>query len=518
MKTPIILLCLLLAGTTTRADDRSSPADVAGPFQPTWESLAAYQCPEWFRDAKLGIWAHWTAQSVPEEGDWYARKMYLEGNSRYKFHVAHYGHPSKFGFKDIDHLWCAEKWEPQKLIALYKRAGARYFVALANHHDNFDCYDSKYQPWNSVNIGPKRDIVGEWAKAARGAGLRFGVTVHAARAWSWFEPAQGSDTTGPLKGVRYDGALTSADGKGTWWEGYDPQDLYAQNHEPGAKPSREYCDKFYNRTIDLIDKYRPDLLYFDDGTLPLGDVDQRYGLQIAAHLYNASVSQHGRNQAVMNTKGLREQQRRCLVWDIERRTPSRIQPLPWQTDTCIGSWHYARSYFTNHGYKTPRDVIHLLADVVSKNGNLLLNVPIRGDGTIDADEVACLEGLAEWMSVNGEAIFATRPWKVFGEGRSATAAEDNRDRLVDKKAKPFSAQDVRFTTSKDGASLYAIVLGAQDAPVRIRTLAGVKVAGVTLLGSEARVVWKQDGEGLEIRPVGAWPSKFAVVFKIALPA
>ncbi len=172
-----------------------------------------------------------------------------------------------------------------------------------------------------------------------------------------------------------DGTLTKADGKGTWWDGYDPQDLYAQNYKPGARPSPDYCDKFYNRTIDLIDKYQPDLLYFDDSVLPLGDVDQRYGLQIAAHLYNSSIKQHGQNEAVMNTKGLREQQRHCLVWDIERRIPSHVEPLPWQTDTCIGDWHYAKSYVANHGYKKPEEIIHLLADIVSKNGNLLLNIP-----------------------------------------------------------------------------------------------------------------------------------------------
>jgi alpha-L-fucosidase len=505
MTTKLLVLSLMIIAGAKAGNCAEAPAMLPvakGPFQPSWESLASYQCPEWFRDAKFGIWAHWSAQCVPEQGDWYARKMYMEGNSRYKYHVAHYGDPAKVGFKDIDHLWRAEKWDPERLISLYKRAGARYFVALANHHDNFDCYDSRYQPWNSVNIGPKRDIVGDWAKAARAAGLRFGITVHAARAWTWFEVAQA-----------YDGKLAQADGRGTWWDGYDPQDLYAQNHWPGDKPHAAYCRKFYNRTIDLIDKYRPDLLYFDDGVLPLGDVDPQYGLRIAAHLYNASIQQHGQNEAVMNTKGLREPQRKCLVLDIERRRSGRIEPLPWQTDTCIGGWHYASACFKNHSYKRPQEIVHLLADIVSKNGNLLLNIPVRGDGTIDADEVACLEGIAGWMAVNGEAIYATRPWKVFGEG---PASDGSHELLEKKQPVSYTAQDIRFTRSKDGNTVFAIVLGLPQKPMRIKSLATAKVSSITLLGGEEKLRWRQEANALEIQPARSWPCQYAVAFKIAL--
>lgn len=199
-----------------------------GPFEPTWESLTRnYRVPEWFRDAKFGIWAHWSAQCVPEQGDWYARRMYLQGDSAYDYHVRTYGHPSKFGFMEIDNLWKAERWDPEALMRLYARAGAKYFFALANHHDNFDNYSSKHHAWNSVNIGPKKDIVGTWANVARAHGLRFGVSNHSAHAWHWFQSAYGYDAEGPLAGVRYDAArLTSPDGKGRWWEGLDPQELY----------------------------------------------------------------------------------------------------------------------------------------------------------------------------------------------------------------------------------------------------------------------------------------------------
>jgi len=204
-----------------------------GPFKPTLESLSAYQVPDWYRDAKFGIWAHWGPQCQPEMGDWYAQKMYVFNGPIYKFHVQKYGHPSKFGFKDVCNEWKAEKWDPVALIALYKKAGAKFFAAMANHHDNMDMWDSTYQPWNSVKIGPKKNIVGGWEKATRDAGLRFAISCHGAHTWDWQQTARDSDTSGPLAGVPYDGLMTKADGKGKWWEGLDPQDLYAQYHPKG---------------------------------------------------------------------------------------------------------------------------------------------------------------------------------------------------------------------------------------------------------------------------------------------
>jgi len=523
---------LAVAALVTSCQTVKQAPVAEGPFQPSWDSLKHYQCPEWFQDAKFGLWAHWTAQCVPEQGDWYARRMYETGSADYKYHVANYGHPSKFGFKDVDNLWKAEKWDPEKLMDLYVRAGAKYFVALANHHDNLDCYDSKYQPWNTLNVGPKKDIVGTWAKVAREHGLRFGVTVHAAHAWSWFEPAQGADKDGPLRGVPYDGKLTKADGKGLWWEGLDPQDLYAQNHTPGKKlvwdwdaskgssvPDKAYSEKLFNRTIDLIDKYQPDLLYFDDHVLPLYPVSD-IGLRIAAHYYNANMQWHGgRNEAVLNGKVLSEEQRRCMVWDIERGQSDRIEPFVWQTDTCIGQWHYNRKTFVEHKYKKPATVITMLVDIVSKNGNLLLNVPVKGDGTIDADEVACLEGVAKWMAVNSECIYGTRPWKVSGEGAALkSAAPIKAQGFNEGKNKPYTAEDIRFTT-KAGA-LYATCLAVPKAAVRIQSLgtdaklAGQAVAAVQLLGSTAKLDWKQEPGALVIQLPPALPSDYATVFKV----
>jgi len=459
-----------------------------GPFQPEWQSLKQYKTPEWYKDAKFGIWAHWGAQCQPEQGDWYARFMYDEGSRQYNFHVKKYGHPSKFGFKDVINVWKAENWNPAQLMELYKRAGAQYFVGMASHHDNLDNYNSKYQPWNSVNMGPKKDIIGGWAKAAREQGLRFGVSVHSAHAWLFYETAQRSDKKGDLTGIPYDGKLSKKEGKGAWWEGFDPQELYAQNHilsqgsdneanihkqwdwNNGATiPDKAYCNKFLNRTIDLIDQYDPDLIYFDDTAVPFWPVSDA-GLKIAAHLYNNSINKKGKLEAVLNGKVLNEEQRQCMVWDIELGRSNRLEPFVWQSDTCLGHWHYDRSVYENHRYKTAKTVIYNLIDIVSKNGNMLLSVPVRGDGTIDSDETAVVEEIARWMKTNGECIFSTRPWKIFGEGPAQESDNPLKAQGFNEGGgKPFSSLDYRFTTK--GNTLYVIALGwPEDGKALIKSL------------------------------------------------
>jgi alpha-L-fucosidase len=501
-------------------------------FKPKWESLAQYRVPDWFQDAKFGMWAHWGPQCQPERGDWYARGMYQEGSDQYKFHIEKYGHPSKFGFKDVIHEWKAENWNPEELVSLYKKAGAKYFVALANHHDNFDLYNSKHQPWNSTKLGPRKDLIGGWAKAAKNNHLPFGVSVHASHAWSWLEVAQRSDKSGPYAGVPYDGKITAADGKDQWWNGYDPQDLYAQNHPLSensfdngsihkqwrwgngvAVPTKEYCEKFYNRVIDLIDQYNPELVYFDDTALPLWPVSDA-GLRIAAHLYNNSIRKNGKLRAVLNGKVLDELQRKCMVWDIERGQSNQIEPFPWQTDTCIGGWHYDRRIYDNNKYKSAKTIIHTLADIVSKNGNLLLNIPVRGDGTIDDKERVVVEGIAEWMQMNSESIYATRPWKVFGEGPAmVTAAPLNAEGFNEGKGKPFGPEDIRFTVK--GKILYAIILGMPvEKKVLIRSIKTANSVGVSLLGNKGKLSAEQTTEGLKVSLPELINGNHAYVLKI----
>jgi alpha-L-fucosidase len=500
-----------------------------GPFQPTWESLSAYKVPDWYRDAKFGIWAHWGPQCQPEMGDWYGQRMYQEGNAAYKFHCEKYGHPSKFGFKDVCNEWKADKWEPEKLIALYKRAGAKFFAAMAHHHDNFDNWDSKYQPWNSLAIGPKKDMVGGWAKAARAAGLRLAISSHSDRAWSWYQDAQRADAAGPMAGVRYDGLMTKADGKGKWWDGLDPQDLYAQYHEPGkygwnlsGNPpvAKAYIDKFFYRIIDLIDKYQPDLLYFDDTVLPIYPVSD-IGLRIAAYLYNTNMTRNGgKLEAVLTGKGLNAEQRRALVLDVERGVTNGGETLPWQTDTCIGSWHYERSVFEQHKYKTSAQVVQMLIDIVSKNGNLMLSVPVRGDGTIDEDEVACVEGIGKWMGPNGEGIYATRPWKVYGEGPSTIASNQSRGQFGGARdVRPYTAEDFRFTVK--GETVYAFMMGwPADGKATIKSLAQGsenfprEVAKVEMLGAGGSLTFTRNASGLVVNLPEKKPNDYAYALKI----
>jgi alpha-L-fucosidase len=512
----------------------------AGPFSPSWNSLSSYQTPEWFKNAKFGIWAHWGPQCQPEYGDWYAREMYMEGSRQYKYHLEKYGHPSKFGFKDVINEWKAELWDPESLMALYKKAGAKYFVSLANHHDNFDLYASKYQKtWNSTKLGPKKDIVGGWAKAAKSNDLRFGVSVHAAHTWSWMETAQRSDKNGAFAGIPYDGKIIKADGKGKWWQGIDPQELYEQNHPLSenshdngmihrqwdwgngvAAPSKAYIDKFYNRTIELIDKYDPDLMYFDDTALPFCQIDNS-GLKIAAHMYNKSIKENGELEAVITGKILNEIQKKSMVWDIERGQSNQIEPIPWQTCTCIGSWHYDRTIYNNKRYKSAKTVVHMLADVVSKNGNLLLSIPVRGNGTIDEQEHAIVEQIGEWMAVNSEGIFDTRPWKVFGEGPAMEIAAPLRAQGFNEGGKHFGSSDIRFTT-KDNA-VYAIVMGWPDNGITlIKSLAEGKsymekgISKVELVGSGQKLTFTQNSDGLVVNlPENQPKNSYAFTLKIS---
>ena len=533
-KLNLLLLGCSLATALAQTNPLNLPPIAEGPFKPEWDSLANYQtAPEWYRDAKFGIWAHWGPQCEPEHGDWYARGMYEEGSGNYKSHIKEYGHPSTNGFKDVIRVWKAERFDPDQLVKFYKDNGAKIFMALANHHDNFDLYDSKHQPWNAVALGPKKDLIGGWAKAARKHGLRFGVSVHASHTWMWYEPAQGADKTGPLAGVPYDGRLTKADGKGLWWDGLDPQELYAQNHAPGkyhwewdatkgsSVPDAAYMEKFFKRTKQLWDDYQPDQIYFDDTVLPFHGVTDEIGLKLAAHFYNTRLDKNGRTEAVMNGKWLAETQRRALVYDIERGKAHDILPQPWQTDTCIGSWHYDRGVFERKEYKSAASVVKMLADIVSKNGILMLNVPLRRDGQPDEQEIEIVKEIGAWLTVNGEAIYATRPWKIYGEGPSTQAAEKGQfDGQTDVSKKPFTPEDIRFTQSKDGKTLYAVVLELpKEARVTIKSLASGspqwsgEIGVVELLGG-GKLKFTRDTNGLHISLPEKFDGKIAVALKI----
>jgi alpha-L-fucosidase len=465
-----------------------------GPVTPSWESLAShYRVPEWFRDAKFGIWAHWGPQCQPEWGDWYARLMYQPGRqpwfpkeTAYEHHLKHYGHPSRTGFIDVIGRWKAENWDPAYLSKRYAAAGARYFMAMACHHDNFDNFASRHHAWNSTRVGPKRDILAGWQPAVAQAGMKFGVSNHSSHAWHWYQVAYGYDPEGPMRGKRYDAYwLTKRHGRGKFWEGLDPQELYTGRYyvapdgirtnqamwewhdkrdgqwiEAAPPFNPQFVRKWLLRQNQMVDDYQPDLIYFDDSGLPLGQA----GLDAVAHYYNRAVARRGETDVVVFGKTLNPLQRRAIVEDVERGWLNEIRAEPWQTDTCIGNWHYSRRIYAENAYKTPKQVVQRLADVVSKNGNLLLNIPVRGDGTIDEKEAAIVEDIGTWMRRNGEAIFGTRPWRTFGEG-STRPAEGI---LNEDQAKPFGPEDIRFT--RKGEALYAIFLERPTSKVAIKSL------------------------------------------------
>ena len=467
----------------------------------TSDTLENYEVPEWYSDAKFGIWSHWGPQSVPRAGDWYARNMYIPGTAQYDHHVKHYGHPSKVGYKDIIPLWKAEKFDPDGLMKLYKEAGAKYFVSMAVHHDNFDLWNSKFHKWNSVNMGPKRDIVLDWKQAAKKYGLRFGVSEHLGASYSWFAPSHGYDQFWPLNGVGYDG------------ENPQYSDLYHSGNDRPYRNSRTwYTDNpashknWLLRITDLIDQYNPDLLYTDGG-IPFGQV----GRSLIADYYNKNIKRNGgKLEAVYTHKniGSGEFILKAGVQDIERGVMEGISPYPWQTCTSNGDWYYN----DNYGYKKTAQVVHMLTDIVSKNGNLLINVVQYPDGSLPPESLRFLKEMAAWIKVNGEAIYSTRPWKVYGEGPTSSASghfkeEDN-----------YTAQDIRFTAKPN--TLYATTLAQPSKEIKIYSLGSgsafidKEIKEITLLGHNKKLAWRQEKDYLVVSLPEILPTAYGSSLKI----
>jgi alpha-L-fucosidase len=489
-----------------------------GPFKPQSDSFAPlYRCPDWFRDAKFGIYMHWGLNSVPGFDGHYARRMYLQGNPTYDFHVAQFGHPSEFGYKDFISLWKAEKFDPEELAEFYKECGAKFIGVMAVHHDNFDLWDSTHQPWNSVKMGPKRDIVGEWEKATRKLGLRFFVTTHLSNQHHEHLFYRGTaDAKGPLAGVPYDTMDPEYEG------------LYGKR-----TPDREwlinpdFAQSWFLRLKDLIDKYNPDLLYLD-GFL----ANRAYGLNMAAHYYNRRIQINGQQDALL---AMKSRGPKGFILDIESSGVEAIEPEPFLVDTTLNpGWFFmgekalgteATGDDAGMGRKTKRaqdadalrmtagQIIDNLADLVSKNGNMMLNVGLRADGSLPETFRRELTEIGEWLRSNGEAVYGTRPFQVFGEG----PFQKPKEHAYDDNLFVFTAKDIRFTTKE--ANIYAIFLdwpgdGAKAKITSIKRGMLPAIQSVQMLTTGERLEWTLGAEGLEIALPEKAPGKFAFVVKI----
>ncbi|MFI3318520.1 MAG: alpha-L-fucosidase [Rikenellaceae bacterium] len=508
-KISLALVAMALSCMAATAQIENLPM-TEGKFAPSDESLKQYEYPEWFADAKFGIWSHWGPQSATTQGNWSARTMYLQDNVNrktgkstgkphpaYTSHVKLFGHPSEVGFKDIAQGWKAERFNPDELMKLYKRVGAKYFVSMGVHHDNFSLWATKLNRWNSVNMGPKRDIVGDWQQAARREGLKFGVSEHLGASYTWFQTARGADKTGPKAGVPYDGANP------------EYEDFYhakAADDDTGWYTNNPIWQRdWYDRIKELVDMYQPDLLYTDGSVV----FDNEVGRTLIAHYYNQDLEHNKRNTVVYACK---EDADGRFVRDLERGIIEDIAEDPWQTDTSIGNWFYKEG----QGYASSVELLQMLVDIVSKNGNLLLNVVQTPEGDLEADVVKTLEEMATWMEINGEAIYGTRPWVIFGQGPSLSKDQGKGYAEGIKDIRSYEAGDLRFTTKGKKLYIFAMEPPREDLVIEAMPKTS-RVKSVRVLGGESKLSFEQGASGkFTLKLPSQMPDERIVVFEVTL--
>ena len=484
---------------------RVDTASRSGPFRADWNSLAGYRVPQWFRDAKFGIFIHWGVYSVPAFGnEWYSRNMYVQGNPAFRHQVDTYGPQSKFGYKDFIPMFRAENFDANAWLDLFAQAGARYVVPVAEHCDGFAMYDSDVTDWDAAKMGPKRDVIGELAAATRKHGLHFGVSSHRAEHWWWYGVGRSFDSD--VRDPRYAGLYGPAQPMALFGDdgSKEPDSDHLERWQP---PDQAFLNDWLARSSELVDKYHPDFLYFDWW---IGQpAFQPYLQRFAAYYYNEAAS---RRQGVVLTYKQYDFPENAAVLDIERGKLDALRLLPWQTDTSVSihSW----GYVNNDAYRDAKSLIDELVDVVSKNGNLLLNVGPKSDGTIPDSARAILLQMGAWLKINGDAIYGSRPWLLYGEGPTKVATSAKNSDLQE-----FTPEDIRFTTHN--GALYAIALGwPASGELRVRSLAlglpylEAPVCRVQLLGSPDAISFRQEPDGLHILLPKAQPDEPAFAFRI----
>jgi alpha-L-fucosidase len=477
-------------------------------YEPTWRSLCSHPVPDWFRDEKFGIYTHWGPYTVPAYGGssgvlagrkgmynsaWYGRSMYDSGSACNVYHEKTYGTVNKFGYKDLIPLFTAEKFDPDEWVDLFKDAGARFMGPTAQLHDGFAMWDSKVNRWNCKAMGPKRDIMGEFAAATRRAGLKFVTTFHHSYHWWFFQIARG-------KGFDLD----------------DPkyEDLYIRAHSDRDNPDAAYHDRWRDQIVEVIDNYSPDLLWFDFG---LGRIRSDYKKAFLAYYYNRAAT---KGQDVAVTFKNRDLPPGAGIYDLEVGKMDDLCLFPWLTDTSIdcvprGNWAHSASA----AFKSPERLIHNLVDRVSKNGHLLLNVGPRADGTIPEGARRALKKIGEWLRINGESIYGTRPWYTAGEGPTKGADMSGGGYFNETGEPRYCAHDIRFTTRAN--TLYAICLGIPGDQIVINAfrerVSAAEIKRVTLLGVAGSLPWRCDrDEGLVVTTPSGFPSEYANTLKIEM--
>jgi alpha-L-fucosidase len=455
----------------------ATPALPPGPVQATWDSVRAnYRVPEWFRDAKFGIFLHWGLYAVPAHGsEWYEKHMYGDRGT-VQWHQEHFGPQDQFGYKDFIPRFTAAHWDPDAWAALFKRAGARYVVPTAEHHDGFSLWDSALNPWNSVRLGPKRDLIGELARAVRRAGLRFGVSNHSFEHYTFINPLPGLTTD--LADPRY-------------------ADFYWANHSDANL--QRFFELWVEKNDELIDKHQPDLIYFDNGVN--ARVYDPLKLRVAAYYFNRAAAWG--KQVAFATKDSAYLAGTIHDYERQQRAPVTLQAEVFQVDDSVFQrW----GYLADAQYWNVEMIVDRLVENVCRNGNLLLNFAPKADGSIPPEQVNLLLGIGDWLAVNGEAIYGTRPWTRAGEGV-----------LTLERGQHYTGRDIRFTTRGD--TLYAILMAWPDGGEATVQSLGTGAGGVTkveLLGHAGDLEFAQDAQGLKVKLPVEQPGAYAFVLRIAL--
>ncbi len=472
-----------------------------GPYSDTWESLTRYEVPEWYRGAKFGIFIHWGVYSVPAFGsEWYSRNMYIRGSKEYEHHIKTYGAHKDFGYKDFIPMFKAEKFSAADWTELFKRSGAQYMVPVAEHHDGFQMYKSAISHWNAAEMGPKRDVLGELSEEAQKRGIINGASSH--RIEHWFFMGHGREFESDVTGAEKEG--------GFYYPAMEESDHFDLFSKPA--PTVEFLEDWLARCCEIVDRYRPKIMYFDWWIQHFAA--KPYLRKFAAYYYNRAA-QWGTG-AVINYKH-DAFMFSSAVPDVERGQFADAKPYVWQTDTSVArnSWCYTEG----NSYKSAGEILRDLADIVSKNGRLLLNIGPRADGTIPDEDRHILTEIGNWLRINGEAVYGAKVWKTFGEGPTKIAE----GQFTDGEEKRFTPEDIRFTVNN--GNLYATVLKyPPDGNVTIKTLRSVDIRnntvfqgiidGVWVLGG-GRVDYTPDENGLHINNCKI-DTDYPVVFKIKL--